>query len=410
MRGGYAPHLCFCRRKESQLVVPVGLFALALAGFGIGITEFVIVGLLPDVAAEFAVFEGTAGILVSGYAIAVAVGAVTLTAAVARFERKNVLLVLMGVFIVGNVLSALAPTYEVMLAGRIIAALCHGAFYGVGTVVAASLVDEHRKASAISFMFAGLTVAMVLGVPAGTFLGQLAGWRSTFWAIAIIAAISGIGIAFLVRPRESVESAPRLRDELRVVLRGRVVASALVSLLVSGGVVAAFTYTNVSGLPEQVIPWLLLLFGVGTFVGNAIGGRLADRSINRTLFVFVPVSAIVMALFALFAGVTPLAIVFTALMGITAFINLPGLQLRIMSLAADAPTMASGANIAALIIGNALGVALAGVVITTPIGFTGPIWVGAAFAAIAFIILLATMRLGRSTDRTRVPEGELVSR
>lgn len=380
--------------------MPLGLYTLALAGFGIGIVEFVIVGLLPDIAADYAVTEATAGFLVSGYAIAVAIGAIVVTAVTARFNRKHVLLALMAFFVVANVLSAIAPTFELLMLGRIIAALSHGAFYGVGTVVAASLVTEDKKARAVSFMFAGLTVAMILGVPAGTFLGQLAGWRSTFWAIALIAVISTIGIAWLVR---SAVSAPngnhpaRLRNEFRIFTRPRILASAAISMLVSGGAVGAFTYiaftyTEVSGITSEYIPWLLLLFGIGTFLGNALGGKLADRSIDRTLLVFIPTAALVMAVFALTAQVTVLAVVLTGLMGIIAFTNLPGMQLRIMSLADDAPSIASGANIAALNIGNALGVWIGGLVITTSLGYTGPIWVGAAFAALAFVVLLATLK------------------
>lgn len=383
--------------------MPLGLYALALAGFGIGITEFVIVGLLPDIAADYAVTEATAGLLVSGYAIAVAIGAIAVTAATARFNRKHVLLALMVLFIIANMLCALAPSFELLLLGRIIAALSHGAFYGVGTVVAANLVPEDKKASAISFMFAGLTVAMVLGVPAGTFLGQLAGWRSTFWAITLIAAVSTIGISLLVRMSAPApaELTARLRDEFRIFTRPRVLASAAISLLVSGGAVGAFTYiaftyTEVSGIAAESIPWLLLLFGIGTFLGNALGGRLADRSIDRTLLVFIPTAALVMAVFALTAQVTALAVVLTGLMGIIAFTNLPGMQLRIMSLAGDAPTMASGANIAALNIGNALGVWIGGLVITTSLGYTGPIWVGAAFAALAFVVLLTTLKSPRA--------------
>lgn len=391
--------------------MPIGLFALALAGFGIGIAEFVIVGLLPEIATQYAVSEAAAGILVSGYAIAVAVGAIALTAAVSRFNRKHVLLGLMALFIVGNLICAVAPTYEIMLIGRVIAALSHGAFYGVATVVAASLVDEQKKARAISFMFAGLTVAMVLGVPAGTFLGQVAGWRSTFWAITLIGAISTVGIALLVRPVTTTTATAtgqrpaRLRDEFRIFGRGRVLASALISLLVSGGVVGSFTYiaflyTDVSHVSEGTIPWLLLLFGVGTFLGNALGGKLADRSIDRTLLMFVPALAVVATAFALTAQVPALAVVLTGLMGVVAFTNLPGMQLRIMSLAGDAPTMASGVNIAALNIGNAVGVALGGLVLSTSMGFTGPLWVTAAFAATAFLVLLASMRATTTNSRT----------
>lgn len=198
--------------------MPVGLFALALGGFGIGLTEFVIMGLLPEVATEFAVSESTAGYLISGYALAVAVGGIVVTAAVSRFDRKRVLLGLLVLFIGGNLLSAVAPTYEAMLGGRIIAALCHGAFFGIGAVVAADMVSPAKRAGAIAMMFAGLTIANVLGVPFGTFLGQQFGWRSTFWAITAIGVLAMIGVATLV-PDDSVTRPP---SSARTAWRSRV--------------------------------------------------------------------------------------------------------------------------------------------------------------------------------------------
>lgn len=378
--------------------MPWGLIALALGGFGIGLTEFGIVGLLPEIATEFGVSEGTAGILVSGYALSVAVGALALTVAVSRFDRKKVLLWLMVLFIIGNLVSAVAPTYSLMLTGRIIAALCHGAFFSVGAVVAADLVEEKKKAGAIALMFAGLTVANVLGVPAGTFLGQAAGWRSTFWAITAIGIIAMIGIAILVRPAHTNEArgVPSLRRELGIFRRPQALASALVSVLTFGGLVGAFTYiaftlTNVTGFTEAAVPWLLLVFGAGSFIGNILGGKAADRSLNGSLLAILAALAVVLVAFGLMAAVPVAVVVLMLLLGTVGFAAAPGLQLRIMNVAGDAPTLASGMNIAALNIGNALGAWLGGIAITTTLGFTAPLWVGAVLAVAALLVLLGAV-------------------
>ncbi|MFV4913231.1 MFS transporter [Microbacterium lacticum] len=378
--------------------MPWGLIALALGGFGIGLTEFGIVGLLPEIAAEFGVSEGTAGILVSGYALSVAVGALALTVAVSRFDRKKVLLWLMVLFIIGNLASAVAPTYSLMLIGRIIAALCHGAFFSVGAVVAADLVEKKKKAGAIALMFAGLTVANVLGVPAGTFLGQAAGWRSTFWAITVIGIVAMIGIAVLVRPAHegTPGAAPSLRRELGIFRRPQALASALVSVLTFGGLVGAFTYiaftlTNVTGFTEAAVPWLLLVFGAGSFIGNILGGKAADRALNGSLLAILAALAIVLVAFGLMAAIPVAVVVLMLLLGTVGFAAAPGLQLRIMNVAGDAPTLASGMNIAALNIGNALGAWLGGIAITTALGFTAPLWVGAVLAAAALLVLLGAV-------------------
>ncbi|WP_433281027.1 MFS transporter [Micromonospora sp. CA-244673] len=271
--------------------LPGGLTALAIGAFGIGLTEFVIMGLLPQVAADFAVSESVAGWLISGYALSVAVGGVALTAAVTRLRRKPVLLGLMVLFIAGNLLSALAGDYGTMLAGRIVAALCHGAFFGIGAVVAAGLVPPARRAGAIAMMFAGLTIANVLGVPFGTLLGQHLGWRATFWAITGIGLVALAGLAVLVPGRgPATDAAPTggLRGELRAFTHAQVWFSLVVTVLGFGGMFGAFTYiaytlTEVSGFAAGTVPWLLVLFGVGLFASNLAGGRAADVSLSRTL-------------------------------------------------------------------------------------------------------------------------------
>ena len=363
--------------------MPLGLIALALGGFGIGLTEFVIMGLLPEVAADFSVTEASAGWLISGYALAVVVGALLLTAAVTRFERKPVLAVLMVLFIAGNLVSALAPDYAIMMVGRIIAALAHGAFFGIGSVVAAGMVAPTKKAGAIAIMFTGLTAANVLGVPFGTMLGQAAGWRSTFWAITGIGVLALVGILSLVPKTGAGESAAGgLRGELRAFRSGQVWLSIFVTILGYGGMFGAFTYiaftlTEVTGFSAATVPWLLIIFGVGLFLGNTVGGKAADRNVDRTLLVVLAALVVVLIVFALTAANQPMTIVSMVLLGGFGFATVPGLQMRVMKYADSAPTLASGANIGAFNVGNALGAWLGGVTITAGLGYTSPIWAGA---------------------------------
>ncbi|GAA1466628.1 MFS transporter [Nocardiopsis exhalans] len=401
--------------------MPLALYALAIGGFGIGLTEFVIMGLLPEVGADFGVTPTVAGYLISGYALAVAVGGVGLTALLNRVDRKRALLLLMVLFIAGNLTSALAPTYEVMLAGRILAALCHGAFFGIGAVLAAGLVPVHRKAAAISIMFAGLTTATVLGVPFGTFLGQAFGWRSTFWAITVIGVVAFAGITALVPAAKTAATsavpaaqgatsateaapsapAPSLRTELSAFRSTQVWFSLVATVLGFGGMFGGFTYiaftlTEVSGFAATTVPWLLVLFGVGLFAGNILGGRAADRNLGRTLLVLFTLLTLVLAAFALVAHLKWAALAALLLMGFLGFATVPGLQMRIMDFAAKAPTLASGANIAAFNVGNALGAWAGGLGLAAGLGFTSPLWVGAliTLAGLAVIAVAVHLRGG----------------
>lgn len=383
--------------------MPAGLIALALGGFGIGLTEFVITGLLPEVAADYGVTETTAGWLVTGYALAVIVGALGLTAATTRLPRKPVLLGLLVLFIVGNTLSAIAPTYEVMMSGRIIAALCHGAFFGIGSVVAANMVERSKRASAVALMFTGLTASNVLGVPFGTFLGQALGWRSTFWAIVVIGVVALVGVLVLVPTVRAAET-PSLARELGAFRSGQVWLSLGMTVLGYGGMFGAFTYiaytlTSVSGFPSSAVPWLLVVFGVGLFVGNFVGGKLAARSIDRTLLVVLVALTVVLGLFALVATSPVLTVIALVLMGAFGFATVPALQTRVMQYADHAPTLASGANIAAFNLGNALGAWIGGLTIAAGLGYTSPIWAGAGItlAAVALtLVAMGAVRRGRS--------------
>lgn len=391
--------------------MPIALWALAIGGFGIGLTEFVIMGLLPEVATDFGVTETVAGYLISGYALAVAVGAVGITAALTGMDRKRVLLGLMVLFIAGNLVSAVAPTYELMLAGRVIAALCHGAFFGIGAVVAADLVARDRAAAAIAVMFTGLTVANVLGVPFGTLLGQAAGWRATFWAITAIGIVAFVGIAALVPARVGAASADAgrasgLRDELAAFRSPQVWLSIAVTVLGYGGMFGAFTYiaftlTTVSGFASSTVPWLLVLFGGGLFVGNLLGGRAADRNLGATLVVLLAVLTVVLGVFALTAGSKPATIVSLVLMGAFGFATVPGLQMRVMQHAAGAPTLASGANIAAFNVGNAFGAWVGGLTLAAGLGYTSPLAAGAVVTVVGLAVMIVA---------AAVPGGELAAR
>lgn len=388
--------------------MPLGLVALAVGAFGIGLTEFVIMGLLPEVAADFAVSEASAGWLISGYALSVVVGALGLTAATTRLPRKPVLLGLMVLFLIGNALTALAPGYDVAMIGRIIAALCHGAFFGIGAVVAADLVAPEKKAGAIALMFTGLTAANVFGVPLGTFLGQQFGWRSTFWAIVAVGVVALVGILTLVPSLPRPATPVALRTELAAFRSGQVWLSLLITVLAYGGMFGAFTYiaytlTEVSGFAAESVPWLLVLFGVGLVIGNVVGGRLADRSIDLTLLFFVAALLVVLVAFAALAASGIAAAVALFLMGGFGFGTVPGLQSRIMNSAGGAPTLASGANIGAFNVGNALGAWAGGLGIAAGWGYTSPLWIGAAITAAALVVVVAAM-LSARRRRTAAPQ------
>ncbi|PQZ94942.1 MFS transporter [Arthrobacter sp. MYb227] len=382
--------------------MPIALYALALGGFGIGLTEFVIMGLLPEIAADFGVSETVAGYLISGYALAVALGAIILTALLSRLDRKKSLLFLMLLFILGNLLSATGPSYELVMLGRIIAALCHGAFFGIGSVVAADLVSANKRAGAIAFMFAGLTIANVLGVPFGTLLGQAAGWRSTFWAITGIGIIAFFGIKLLVPGNLARSASSGVFAEFNIFRNPQVWLSMVVTILGYGGMFGAFTYiaftlTGVSGFAASSVPWLLVLFGIGLFVGNILGGRAADRNLAATLIIVLGALVIVLVTFAWTAGNQIATIIALFLMGGIGFASVPGLQMRIMNHASHAPTLASGANIAAFNLGNALGAWVGGLTIAAGFGYTSPLWAGAGITVAGLAVLLIA---------TRAPGGE----
>ncbi|KAA6215767.1 MFS transporter [Streptomyces filamentosus] len=390
--------------------MPLALLALAIGAFGIGTTEFVIMGVLPQVAGDFGVTIPTAGWLVSGYALGVVVGAPLLTVLGTRVSRKKMLMFLMGLFIAGNALSAVAPGFGVMLAGRIVASLAHGAFFGIGSVVAADLVAPQKKASAISLMFMGLTVANIVGVPGGTYIGQVAGWRVTFGLVAALGVVGLLGVARLV-PEAGRPESVSVRGEFAAFRNVQVWLAMAMTVLGYGGVFAAITYitpmmTEVAGYTEGAVTWLLVLFGIGMFLGNLLGGKFADRALMPMLFTALAALTAALLLFTATAHNKILAALTLSLIGALGFATVPPLQKWVLDQASAAPTLASAANIGAFNLGNALAAWLGGVVIAAGLGLTAPNWVGALLSGTALLLALLAAHLDRRTRRaSRVVTG-----
>ncbi|MEV0697850.1 MFS transporter [Saccharopolyspora sp. NPDC050389] len=345
--------------------MPLALLALAISAFGIGTTEFITNRLLPDLAAAFGVSIPTAGLLTSGY--------------------------------------ALAPTYGVLMAGRVVSALAHGAFFGVGSVVAAGLVDARKKASAIALMFTGLTLANVLGMPMGTLLGQQFGWRSAFWGVTALGVVGLIGIAALV-PHQPAEPGSGLRGELAAFRRPQVWLALAVTAIGFSGLLTSFTYvapmlTDVAGFSPASIAWLLAIYGAGLVVGTYLGGKAADRALLPTIFTLLAALAAVLALFPATLHHPVAAVVALFVLGAVGFGTIPPLQMRVMQLAGGAATLVSAANITAFNLGAAAGAWLGGLAIDAGFGYASPNWVGAGLTAAGLVLAIATADLRRTNRR-----------
>ena len=378
--------------------MPLSLLILALSAFAIGTTEFVIMGLLPDVASDLGVSIPGAGWLVTGYALGVAIGAPFMALATARLPRKAALVALMGVFIIGNLLCALATDYNVLMFARVVTALCHGAFFGIGSVVAANLVPANRRASAVALMFTGLTLANVLGVPLGTALGQVYGWRSTFWAVTVIGVIALIGlIRFLPIKRD--EEKLDMRAELAALKGAGIWLSLSMTVLFSASMFALFTYVapllgDVTGVSPRGVTWTLLLIGLGLTLGNILGGKLADRRLAATLMgVFAAMAVISTALSWTSTALIPAEITLF-LWATAAFAAVPALQVNVVSFGKAAPNLVSTLNIGAFNLGNALGAWVGGTVIDQGLGLTRVPLAAAALAVLALIVTLITFSQG----------------
>ncbi len=392
--------------------MPLALLALTIAAYAIGTTEFVIVGLLPTVAADLGITLPLAGLIVSVYALGVTFGAPVITALTGRLGRKSLLLGLMGLFVAGNTAAALSPNYEFLLVARVLSAFAHGVFFSVGSTIAADLVPPNRRASAIALMFMGLTVAIVTGVPLGTFIGQSFGWRATFWGVAGLGIIAFAAVAVLLPSNLSKAPPARLIDQVRVLGSGRLLLVFAMTALGYGGTFVAFTYLasileKFSGFSAGSVSLILMLYGAAIAVGNLAGGRIADRNPVKALTGLFALQAAVLAIFTVTA-VSPLwTLVTLGALGFLSFANVPGLQLYVVQLAKihrpAAVDVASALNIAAFNLGIALGAWIGGLVVASPFGLGATPLVGAVLVAAALVLTLWRGAL----DRKPVPAGHL---
>jgi MFS transporter, DHA1 family, inner membrane transport protein len=380
--------------------MPLPILALAIASFCIGTTEFVIMGLLPEVAADLGVSIPSAGLLVTGYALGVVFGAPVIAMATAHMPRKPVLVGLAVLFVVGNLLCAIAPNYWMLMAARVFTAFGHGAFFGIGSVVAASLVPRNKRASAIALMFAGLTLSNILGVPGGTALGEAYGWRATFLAVVGIGLVSVAAIAWLVPAGITQPSGGGLLGEVRVLGKLQVWLAMLISALASASLFAVFTYikpylTDVSGLSTATVTWVLLLFGGGMTIGNIIGGRLADWKLMPTVIGTLLMLALLLVGFAEFGAIAAVAIFIVFLWGLLVFVIVPPLQIRVVEAASEAPNLAATLNQGAFNIGNAAGAWVGGVALSLGVSYANLPLVGAALALLAVAVAVMSQTLDR---------------
>jgi MFS transporter, DHA1 family, inner membrane transport protein len=386
--------------------MPIAVLALTAGAFGIGTTEFIIMGLLLQVAADMHVSVSTAGLLISGYALGVFVGAPILTLAMRRMPRKAVLLALMAIFTLGNAACAMAPTYGLLMAARVLTSLAHGSFFGVGSVVATGLVPSHKRASAISTMFVGLTVATLLGVPFGAWFGLLLGWRAAFWAVAAIGVVAFAVLAIFV-PGDvgSGEKLVPLRDELAVITQPQVQLGLAMTVFGFAGLFTVFTYiqpilTGITGFSKGAVSPVLLVFGAGLSIGNIAGGRLADRGLARALIGTLVGLVVVLVMLAPALPAAVPAVLLVGLLGVAAFATVAPLQLRVLEKAGTAgQSLASSLNIAAFNLGNALGAWIGGVTIDYGPGLGALPLVAAAVTTLGLGIALWSLRL----DRALVP-------
>ncbi|MFF3836763.1 MFS transporter [Streptomyces sp. NPDC001930] len=379
--------------------MPLALLALAVSAFGIGTTEFVMMGLLPQVADDLGTSVPTAGYLVSAYAIGVVVGAPLLTALGSRVPRKRMLLLLMALFTVGNLASALAPGFGWLIAGRVLAGLPHGAFFGLGAVVAARLVREGRQARAVATMFLGLTVANILGVPAATLLGQHLGWRATFLVVSVIGLLAMAALARLV-PRVPVDERQSLGREVRALGRPQVLLGLLTAVFGFAGVFAVYSYlasmtTEVMGFGDSTVTVVLALFGLGMTGGALAAGPLTDRALRPTLYGSLAALVLALVAFRFTIHVPWLALVTVVVLGAVGFMTTTPLQMLVMNKAKDAPTLASASNHSAFNLANAGGAWAGGAAVAAGWGWTSPALVGAGLTVVGLAIAAVAGLLDR---------------
>ncbi|MFI9721370.1 Cmx/CmrA family chloramphenicol efflux MFS transporter [Streptomyces sp. NPDC052396] len=387
--------------------MPAAVHVLGLSVFALGTSEFMLSGLLQPLARDMGVSIPQAGLLVSAFAIGMVVGAPLLAAATLRLPRRTTLVGLLAVFGLGQVAGALAPSYWVLFASRVVSALACAGFWAVGAAVAVSLVPVTARARAMSVMIGGLSIANIAGVPAGALLGQHAGWRAAFWAVAALSAVGLVGVLACVPATKAPEQAPRLADEV-VIYRDRQVWLALaVTALNAGATFCLFSYlapllTDTAGLSEGWVPMVLALFGVGALIGTTVGGRIADARLMGTIYGGIAASATVLALLALTAHYAVAAVLVAVLLGVTAFTTAPALNARMFNVADAAPTLAGATTTAAFNIGNTVGPWLGGLVISAGWGYPAVAWTACGLAVLALAIEALAARLGGAAGTSRV--------
>lgn len=383
--------------------------ALAIGAFGIGVTEFAPMGMLPVIAEDLGVSIPSAGLLVSAYAFGVLIGAPLMTLATGRVPRRTLLIALMGIFTAGNLLAALSGDYMTLLVARVLTSLNHGAFFGVGAVVAARLVPPDRQAGAVAAMFMGLTIATVGGVPLATWAAEQFGWRTVFWAIAGLGVLAMISLR-LALPVIPADAGADMRAELRVLRRPPVLIALALTVTASVAMFAVFTYIAPILQQETLasstfVAGMLVLYGLGLTLGNWLGGRYADRSLDGTLIVSLAGTTVLLVLFSVGMKHALPAAVLIFLWGVTSFAVVPPLQMRVMAAAGDAPNLASAVNIGAFNLGNALGAVLGGAVIGAGLGYAAVVLSGAAVAGLCLVFVIARQRRDiRSARSTPSPE------
>ncbi|WP_316779424.1 MFS transporter [Pedobacter antarcticus] len=384
--------------------LPAALWALTISAFAIGTTEFVIVGLLPTVAKDLQISIPSAGLLVSLYAIGVAIGAPVLTALTSRIPRKKLLISLMILFIIGNGLASVAPGFISLVIARIITGFAHGVFFSIGSTIAAALVPAEKRASAISIMFAGLTVAIVTGVPLGTFIGQHFGWPATFIGVALLGVIGLIASIILVPGNLKNEKSASLKEQLKVITNKRLLLTFLMTALGYGGTFVAFTYLSpilqeLTGLSESMVSITLLLYGIAIAIGNLIGGKVSNRNPIKALLWIFSLQAVILVIFTFTVHHTIVGLITLFIMGTLSFASVPGLQLLVVQIAEKhlpgTEDVASAFNIASFNIGIAIGAYAGGLIVASPLGLGATPWVGAIFVVLAIIVTLVSSRVNR---------------
>lgn len=381
------------------------LLALAIGAFGIGMTEFTPMGILPLIATDMRVSIPAAGLLVSAYAFGVLIGAPVMTLGFARVPRRMLLVGLMGIFTLGNLLSAIAGSYAMLMVARIITSFNHGAFFGVGSVVAASLVPAEKRAGAVAAMFSGVAIATIGGVPLAAWLGGVLGWRGAFWGITVIGIIA-MAFLRLALPPLPVAAGSNIRTELRVVGRGAVLAALALTVLGASAMFTVFTYIvpilrSEAHASASFITLMLMIYGTGLTIGNWMGGRFSDKSVDRTLVIALCALVLLLLVFSVVMRWEAPAAPVIFLWGIASFAVVPPLQMRVMEQAGEAPNLAAALNIGAFNLGNAIGAALGGAVIDAGLGFPAVSIAGATMAAGGLLFFLALRSFGR--NRHAVP-------